>query len=303
MNTPDGLGVRTDEPMPAEVDNRKRARCAILAAVFSGFAFPALCCGFLGWLAGDEEICRLELGMGRWIVIYAESAFHYEPPGFLYYEVVEDGRVCIPRRRFRSVGPERVPLGQFASVSTEDRQLTAVLLGSNAVVFHDFGTGRTWPGKYAIVDWEDFCLAKEFLKRFEAEGKRLRCEAVEAYLKQRLPSPDGTRFVTHVWEAYEGQGNNRSRLTVRVVNAAGVETHLIRTRDTISLEQQLSWNTWRAGWLSEDTFAVWASAFGIRVWRFGEDGSLLELPQPIDPADVDRAKRLPEPRWWIMHSR
>lgn len=295
--------VHSGEPMRTPCPYQTRATWATLGVVFSGLAFLAVCCGLLGWLAGHEEICRLELGSGRVIVIYAESAFHYEPPGFVYYKVIDNGIVRVPQRRFQPVGSERIPLGRFASVSVENDQLVAVLFGRDAVIFHDFGTGRTWPGEYATVDWEHFRLAKEFLKRFEAEGKKLRCEAVEEYLSERLPSPDGTRFVTHVWEPYGEQGKARSRLTVQVVDREGNEIHVIRTADTMSFEQQLSWNLWRAGWLSEDTFAVWASPFGTRIWRFLEDGSYTERPQPIGPADVDRIKQLPEPRWWIMHSR
>ncbi|QDU07772.1 hypothetical protein [Gimesia aquarii] len=138
-----------------------------------------------------EEFQRFNLSNERSIVIYCEHEWIYEPPGYVYYDVVENGKTLVSKRVFQGVGPQHAPFEKFKMVSADDGDLVAIIFVSNVVIMHDFRTNRSWPGNYERRDnSEDYLLAKDFIMEFKAKGKILHCDAIIRYPKKRLHSTD-----------------------------------------------------------------------------------------------------------------
>jgi hypothetical protein len=144
----------------------------------------SLCGGCFHWLARDEQLARFALPHNRAIAIFADPEFHYEPPGFLYFEVTEGPDVRVPRRRFQPIGPERKPSGVYEIAVTADGDVAAVLHREDVVILYEFSTGRVWPGDFGHMDQPDFETGTELLDRLNSEGRRLRCSKLEEYRRK-----------------------------------------------------------------------------------------------------------------------
>ena len=128
----------------------------------------------VGWFLlhlGHETIATFAVDDRTTLRITAEGAAHYEPPGYLSFEVRRGGRVLIPERSFLGVGPERVPHGRFALLTCPGSSVVAVThngtyTGLKTIyVLCDLKTREVWPGLYGQSDRKD----DEFGRRgFEA---------------------------------------------------------------------------------------------------------------------------------------
>ncbi|QDU16841.1 hypothetical protein CA11_46770 [Gimesia maris] len=237
---------------------------------------------------------HFELGKGRSLDIYCEGEFFYEPPGYVSYSVRQNGKVLVPKHRFRSIGAERVPSGRVEMVMTGDGDTVAIRRNFDVIILHDFKSNRTWPRQYGEFQLNDYLLAKELLERFKSEGQELYCTAVQSYLSSYLPSPDGQRIVLQFWDKKE----YHAELNVRVINQQGEILHELRGEENeiISMEDIYSRKNWSAGWLSENRFGVWTLNGGTHIWDFKEDGTCVELPAPLDPELVTQLKEKTAPR-------
>lgn len=238
-----------------------------------------------------------ELGNNRSLDIICEGAFLYDPPGYVYYQIIDKGKTVVPRRRFCTIGSERVPSGRLDVVLTEDGDTIAFRQNFNVMIMHDFKTNRTWPGNYRKIGLNDYLLASELIERFKREGKELYCSAVKDYYSSFLSSPDQKYIVLQVWDRKE----TRAELKVQVINQEGKLLHELQAEknNSISLEDLLSRKNWSAGWLSDNRFGVWARDADTHIWEFKDDGSCVELPAPLDSELVDQLKEMNAP---LLHS-
>lgn len=257
-----------------------------VGAIWSGFYFLAS--------KPAEGDFHFELGKGRSLDIYCEGAFLYDPPGYVYYSVRQNGRVLVPKHRFCSIGAERVPSGRVEMVMTQDGDTVAIRRNFNVIILHDFKTNRTWPRQFGEFQLNDYLLAKELLERFKSEGQELYCTAVQSYLSSYLPSPDGQMIVLQVWDKKE----YHAELNVRVINQQGEILHELQgeKNETIPMEDIYSRKNWSASWLSENRFGVWTMNGGAHIWDFKEDGTCVELPAPLDSELVTQLKEKTAPR-------
>lgn len=139
-----------------------------------------------------EEFQRFDLPNGRSVVIFCEHEWFFEPPGFVYYDVVENGKTLVSKRVFQGVGPQYAPFEKFKMVSADNESLVAITFVSDVVIMHDFRTNRSWPGNYDVRrdNSEDYLLAKDLINEFKAEGKKLHCDAIIRYPQKHLHSID-----------------------------------------------------------------------------------------------------------------
>jgi hypothetical protein len=132
-------------------------------------------------MARHEELARISLPGNRSVLITAEAAFHYEPPGYIYCEISDDDRVVVPERRFMGIGPERKPSGMFVASLTGDQRLMAITLNGDVEFLYDFETGQSWPGLYTTIDKVNYSFAVHALDAFHADGKPLTCSRLRDY--------------------------------------------------------------------------------------------------------------------------
>ena len=174
---------------------------------------------------------HFDLGNGRTLDIFCEGEIFYEPPGYISYRIMENENILVPVHPFCSIGSQRVPSGRFDVISTQDGDTVAIRRNFNVMILHDFKTGRTWPGKYGRVDWEDYLLARELLERFNQEGKELYCHAIENYLMEYFSSPDEKYLVRKIWE----EQRDCAELKISVFNQKGEILYELQPRDNLSI--------------------------------------------------------------------
>lgn len=241
--------------------------------------------------SGDE--IHFGLGNNRSLDIICEGEFLYDPPGYVYYQILDSGKTVVPLRRFCTIGSERVPSGRLDVVITEDGDTIAFRRNFNVMIMHDFKTNRTWPGNYRKIGLNDYLLARELIERFKQEGKELYCTAVKDYYASFLSSPDQKYIVLQVWDRKE----TRADLKVQVINQEGKLLHELQAEKnySISMDDMLSRQNWSAGWLSQNRFGVWTRDSDAHVWEFKDDGSCVELPGPLDSELVSQLKEMNAP--------
>jgi len=194
----------------------------------------------------------------------------------------------------------RVPSGRVEMVSTEDGDTIAIRRNFNVIILHDFRTNRTWPGKYGRVDWSDYLLARELLERFKQEGKELYCHAIKNYLLVYFPSPDEKYYLRQIWE----EMGDRAKLKIRVFNQKEELLYELQPREEVSIpwsDKNDLRRGWRVGWLSDRQFGFWDLGEVSRIWEILDDGTCIELPEPLDAKLVEQIKSLPEPEQWNTH--
>lgn len=286
--------------------------CLLAAILFVVFCVGILVCIPIAITLGQihllgqthDEFQRFDLPNGRSVVIFCEHEWFYEPPGYIYYDVVEKENILVSKRAFQGVGPERTPSEKFKIVSSDDGNLVAIVFASNVVIMHDFRTNRSWPtDRFQRDDWKDYLLAKDLITEFNVEEKKLYCDAVERYPQKHLPSADLKRFVRHEWVVNEDLKG--CQLKVRMSDQKGQDVSLFEVNfPAADLLQRLhndQWKVtnaqWKAGWLDVDTFAVSNDKVGTRVWQFKPDGVCVELPKPTTSQYKEQIKSLQTSPW------
>tara|TARA_E500000305_G_scaffold3796_1_gene3387 strand:- start:37676 stop:38491 length:816 start_codon:yes stop_codon:yes gene_type:complete len=239
---------------------------------------------------------HFDLGKGRSLDIYCEGEFFYEPPGYVSYQITENGKVLVPERDFCGIGPQRVPSGRLEVLSTRDGETIAFRRNFNVMIMHDFKTNRSWPDENGQVKWNDFLLAIELLQRFKQEGQDLYSDLVDHYLKFYLSSPDEKFSVNQVWVMQGDQAELQVRVSDR--NEGNAQFLLPREKIIVPLTEEFDWRSgWGAGWLSNNRFGVWVTGAGVHVWEFSDDGMGTELPAPLDAELVEDVKSFPAYRF------
>ncbi len=150
-----------------------------------GAASGAVLVGLLLLLERDEQLARIPVRTRHVVRIYAEGAFFYEPPGYIYCEITTDGRIVVPRRRFMGIGSERKPHGTFQVASTDDGQLLAIARHGDVRFIYDTKTQESWPGLYTNTNEDNYRFAKSALKRLAVDNEELRCHALRRYESQK----------------------------------------------------------------------------------------------------------------------
>ena len=141
----------------------------------------------LGYLMRPEQLASFQVG--PWTIdMYAEGEFHYEPPGYIYFELKQWGQTRIPKRRFMGIGPERKPSQRFRLVATHDEEVVALVLGNEVQMIHEFSSGYTWPGPYTNVTEPQWQMAELLLPRLRAAHPEIRCPRQDEY-RRRLDRP------------------------------------------------------------------------------------------------------------------
>lgn len=143
---------------------------AFLTCILLGVALVLL----IGYLMRPEQLASFQVG--PWTInVYAEGEFHYEPPGYIYFELKQWGQTRIPQRRFMQVGPERKPMQHFGLVTSSDQEIIAIVLNNEIEMIHEFSSGYTWPGPYTNVTEPQWQIAELLLQRLRAANPGIRC--------------------------------------------------------------------------------------------------------------------------------
>lgn len=146
--------------------------------------FPVIIlCLLLGYLLDHERIASFTVGPNLTINVYAEGAFHYEPPGYLYFEVKEWGDTRIQQRRFMGIGPERKPSREFELIATIDDEVVALTLDNEVQMIHEFSSGFTWPDQYTRVTEIQWRMTELLLQQLQAAHPKIRCPRQDWYRK------------------------------------------------------------------------------------------------------------------------
>ena len=145
-------------------------------------------------LLSDELLFRVPIEDQGFLSIYAEPKVQYEPPGFLYCEITRGDRIELPRRRFMSIGPERVPRGHLAVLTGGGHEIVAITLDGDAAFLYDVRSGAVWPGPYAETDQQNYAFAKEALHRLQVDHPGLPCRGLGEYeQRQRMRPQTGSQ--------------------------------------------------------------------------------------------------------------
>lgn len=282
-------------PMDQVVAGQKRTVVSLMVRLLRNtfIAGMLLAAAFILMLAvafRDQEIARFQLPNQRTITLHAEGAFFYEPPGYIYVTLVDHGSPLLKRRRFRGVGPERIPPGQFAALGTADGEIVALTYGCDVEMMYEFAEKSAWPGEYTRVDWPEFELGQRLFRRLEAEHKSLTCSRLKDFVQRSVPSPDGRLLITNVW-LFVPSGK---KYGIRITCPSGHQLYWIEA-DHEPVNENLNVNPWTAGWIDDETIGVWTKESGFRAWKLLGDGAVEQLPSPLPSDFQDRIKSLPCP--------
>ena len=132
----------------------------------------------------DEQLASFAIGPHLRINVYAEGDFHYEPPGYIYFELKQWGQTCVPRRRFMGIGPERKPTQEFRLITTADDEVAALVLNDEVQMIHEFSSGYTWPGPYTNVTEPQWQIAEMLLQRLRIAHPEIRCPRQDWYRRE-----------------------------------------------------------------------------------------------------------------------
>lgn len=130
-----------------------------------------------------ERLATFQVGRSS-INVYAEGAFRYEPPGFIYFELKQNGQTVIPQRRFMPIGGERKPAKNFSLIKTSDEEVIAIVLDNEVQMIHEFSSGYTWPGLYTNVTEPQWQMAELLLQRLRDDNPELRCSRQTSYRQE-----------------------------------------------------------------------------------------------------------------------
>lgn len=153
----------------------------LVIGLITCFGLAVLCSGCLLLLNQGDVLQQWKLPTGKVLTVYAEPAFHYEPPGYLTFDVRQDGRLTIPERRFMPIGIERVPTVPFQLVVKDNGNVIALVHGRDVKMMHEFSTNSTFPGRYAVVDEENVKLAERLLAIIVVNEEGWSCSELENY--------------------------------------------------------------------------------------------------------------------------
>lgn len=177
MSGPDAAG-RGEPPRSA----RLRLLTGCLLYILPGSLLGVLFIVLMGYLMRHEPLASFQVG--PWTInVYAEGEFHYEPPGYIYFELKQWGQPRIPERRFMGIGGERKPLQRFRLVTTPDEEIIAIVLGNEVQMIHEFSSGYTWPGPYTNVTEPQWQMAELLLQRLFAADPGISCPRQDDYRK------------------------------------------------------------------------------------------------------------------------
>jgi hypothetical protein len=154
-------------------------RFSLASFAIAGAMILALCV-----LSRDEQIGTFSIGRSYTIDVYAEGDFHYEPPGYIYFELRQWGQIRVPRRRFMGIGPERKPRDKFRLVTTSDEEVAALVLNDEVQMIHEFSSGYTWPGPYTNVTEPQWQIAESLLQQLRSAHPEVRCTRQDWYRKE-----------------------------------------------------------------------------------------------------------------------
>jgi hypothetical protein len=134
----------------------------------------------LAYLSRPEQLESFRVG--PWTInVYAEGPFHYEPPGYIYFELKQWGQTRIPERRFMGIGGERKPSDRFGLISTPGDEVVALVLNNEVQMIHEFSSGYTWPGPYTNVTEPQWQMAELLLQRLRASNPEITCPHQDWY--------------------------------------------------------------------------------------------------------------------------
>ncbi len=139
----------------------------------------------MGFLMRHEKLAVLRVDDRRVVTIYAEGEFFYEPPGYISCEIRSDGRVVVPERCFMGVGSERIPSGQFSTISGDEGTLLAIALDGDVCFLYDFANGLSWPGPYTNTDERNYAFAKVALSDLAVDGIEPPCSALRKFERKK----------------------------------------------------------------------------------------------------------------------
>ncbi|MCG6157084.1 hypothetical protein [Rubinisphaera margarita] len=154
---------------------------ALGIVVFGIFAFS---CGGCWLLVGRSEHLATFTTGSYTINVYAEAPFHYEPPGYIYFELKQWGQTRIPKRCFMGIGPERKPGQEFRLITTDDGEIAALVLNNDIQLIHEFSSGFTWPGPYTNVTEPQWQTAELMLQRLRRSNPGVSCSRQREYRRE-----------------------------------------------------------------------------------------------------------------------
>jgi hypothetical protein len=132
----------------------------------------------------DELLATFSIGPHYTLNVYAEPEFHYEPPGYISFELKQWGQTRIPQRRFMGIGSERKPRQNFTMITSDDDEVVALLLNNEVQMIHEFSSGFTWPGPYTNVTESQWEMAELLLQKLRATNPGIRCPRQDKYRRE-----------------------------------------------------------------------------------------------------------------------
>jgi hypothetical protein len=178
--------LQSDRSRPKDMSDDKTAsepialRSTALGAILV-FGFLAFSCGGC-WMLIDRSERLATFTVGPYTInVFAEPEFHYEPPGYIYFELQQWGQTRIPQRRFTGIGSERKPAHEFTLIKTADEQIVALVLRNDIQMIHEFSSGFTWPGPYTNVTEPQWQTAELLLQRIRVDNPGVSCSRQLGY--------------------------------------------------------------------------------------------------------------------------
>lgn len=175
-----------------QCERSKHSLLMWLARKFAIWVLPTMVIfGLLVFAGRDELLATFSIGSHRVLNIYAESEFHYEPPGYLYFEIKQWEEIRVPRRRFMGVGAERKPQETFALISCDNDEVIALLLDNDVHMIHEFESGFTWPGWPQVTEFQ-LDMTEILLRRLRQAHPNITCSRQAKYRESlnRLPKKE-----------------------------------------------------------------------------------------------------------------
>lgn len=136
--------------------------------LLSPLVLIVLCCAGFVLNMGPEQIARLNLSSNLQANVYAEGSAHFEPPGYLSVEVVDDSSIKVPRYSFFAVGSQRVPSEPLTSRTTSDLRYAGITKYDDAIFMIDLQTYEYWPPR----NWSYDDFSPEIASRMLAELRK-----------------------------------------------------------------------------------------------------------------------------------
>ena len=114
---------------------------------------------------GVDRVAAFALGHGRQIVFAVDRS--WEVSRTLYYEVIVDGRVMVPRTSVMTVDEKQLLGLQFSIVTVNDGNMVGIVntdRPEDFLVVHDFSTNSSWPWG-GHIEWNSQASSEANLRR------------------------------------------------------------------------------------------------------------------------------------------